>query len=227
MARGEATRRLFWSTDLVAFDFDGVIIDSNELKSDCFLRLSRHLNSAQKQTLLTFLEHQPAATRFEVVDLICSIKKDSDVNFREELLKEYSECTLTLMKRLTPDPDLKTLRYADDRPWAVVSATASFDLFRILDHFELTQTFNAGVFGSPRNKLAHLVELRRKPHGSKMTGVYVGDRYSDLNVANEAGYSFIFASRWSDASLEDRQKMSGENSIVSLRDLLMEKSSHA
>jgi beta-phosphoglucomutase-like phosphatase (HAD superfamily) len=128
------SRLAYQQAKLVVFDFDGVIVNSNESKFDCFLELATPFGPEALARLKAFLAERPYATRFEVVESILDSEEAVDAISEDELLCRFSECSKSRILKLQVTPALSALREADTRPWALVSATEEQDM---QEHLEL------------------------------------------------------------------------------------------
>ena len=211
----------FHEAKLIIFDFDGVIVDSNRAKLECFLDLAAKFGSEAVARLHALLTCQPHATRFEVVESILESAEATNSSTKGELLRLFSECSKSRILGLKVTHALSALREIDTRDWALVSATEEQDMKEIAHRQGIADYFQAGVFGTPTSKLDHIRALSQSYgiEGSKI--IMLGDRISDLRASLKAGIGFIFVAEWSDASEGDLDTLENYPSVHSLFDLLL------
>ena len=215
------SRLAFKQAKLVVFDFDGVIVDSNGSKFDCFLELATPFGPEALARLKAFLAERPYATRFEVVESILESEEAVDSISEDELLCRFSECSKARVLKLQVTPALSALREADSRDWALVSATEEQDMQELARGLGIDNYFQAGIFGSPTTKVKHIRELSEAYGLSGSEMVLFGDRVSDFQATMQAGIGFIFVSKWSDASKGDLKELESCLSVPALSDLLL------
>jgi len=214
-------RRSFKNAKLIIFDFDGVIVDSNGAKLDCFLEMVAPFGVEATVLLRKFLSKRPNATRFEVVDSIVQSGKVGDSITEDALLSSFSECSKSKVLELQVTPALRALREADTRMWALVSATEHHDIKEIAFRLGIANFFQAGIFGTPMTKVEHIRALCDSQGLRGAEVILFGDRISDLQAAIEAGIGFVFVSDWSDAHDNDLEVLKDFPSIESLSNLLV------
>jgi len=210
----------YQQASIVLFDFDGVLVDSNAAKLDCFCELAALFGSAAVSRLKALLANRPHANRFEIVDFILEGNEIRGSITRDGLLHRFSECSKSRVLQLRVSPALATLRAADSRPWAIISATEQRDMQEIALRLGISEYFEAGVFGSPKTKFEHIRDVgeARGLNGSDM--VLLGDRISDLQAALKAGIGFIFVSDWSDSSSSDLAALRLRPTVESLSNIV-------
>ena len=221
MMETRRSRLAYKQAKLVVFDFDGVIVDSNGSKFDCFLELAAPFGPEAIARLNAFLSERPYATRFEVVESILESEEAGDAISEDELLCRFSECSKSRILKLQVTPALSALREADSRDWALVSATEEQDMQELARGLGIDNYFQAGIFGSPTTKVKHIRELSEAYGLSGSEMVLFGDRVSDFQATMQAGIGFIFVSKWSDASKGDLKELESCLSVPALSDLLL------
>lgn len=76
----------------IAFDFDGVLVDSNEIKRDCFLKVASLYGEPIREQFNRYCENHPSETRFEKMCWLSrTIGETVDVTY-EELVDQYTYC---------------------------------------------------------------------------------------------------------------------------------------
>lgn len=205
---------------LVLFDFDGVLMDSNSAKLECFLELAAVAGPAAVSRLKALLSIRPYATRFEVVEsIIDDLEANSSIT-GDELLRRFSDCSKSKILKLQVSPALAALRAADSRAWALVSATEQCDMQEIAHRLSISDYFEAGVFGSPKSKFEHIRELGEVHSIRGCDMILLGDRLSDLQATVKAGIGFIFVSDWSDSSSKDLTELTLGPTVDSLSSII-------
>ncbi|WP_010316257.1 HAD family hydrolase [Synechococcus sp. CB0205] len=189
------------------FDCDGVVLDSNRMKTEAFhsAALPWGVNAAEAlvghhvanggisrhRKFAHFLdailpEHCPGAV------------PGVDGPGLDELLASYAQAVRGGLMTCSVTEGLEALRAKTAHAnWCIVSGGDQAELREIfaargLDHF-----FNGGIFGSPDNKDSILA--REMACGTiKKPALFLGDSRYDYEAAQRAGFDFVFVSGWSE-----------------------------
>jgi len=183
----------------IVFDCDGVILDSNEIKSKAFLE---SLSGEDELMLQSFLEYHMAnggISRFVKFEYFFkNIKQQKD--YQKDLndaLKRYSKLSF---ERLLSSGEIKGVRgvleflSSQNIDCFVVSGGEQGEVRAVLERKGLSQYFRE-IFGSPIKKENHLSNL----HLDK--ALYFGDAKSDYTAAMKFNMDFVYidgASDWKD-----------------------------
>lgn len=194
--------------DLIIFDCDGVILNTNELKIEAMGAALEEsgVTSPYVKKCKSFFSANFGKSRFYHVDYfienILNINKEIISQFKKKLLDDYSrQCKqLYLSADMTPLVDMllkknKTLKY-------VASGSEQTELREVFFLRKLDKYFE-NVFGSPEKKHIHVSRILDKHKKSK--AVVIGDAVTDLEAANKNGIDFIFYSPFSKVEDEMRK----------------------
>jgi phosphoglycolate phosphatase-like HAD superfamily hydrolase len=178
----------------VVFDFDGVILESAEIKTDAFCELFAHLGPTQ---VAQVREHHLAnlgISRFVKFDWIYQNVLEQPLAEIERLELGDRFSAIALRKVLecpfVPGAEEALAALAGRVPMFVASGTPQGELDRVVDAREL-RGFFAEVWGSPREKANILADIASR-HGLGLREIlFVGDGTSDARAAAEAGTHFL------------------------------------
>ena len=177
----------------IAFDFDGVILESGRIKQQAFLELFADRPELQPQILAHHRRHL-GVSRFDKIDWIHRELLGRPLG-PEELAAEGRRYSALVLERVLACPMVagaeKLLRRLQGRVSCfVVSATPQQELELIVAERGLSRYFRE-LHGAPAAKADILVDLMRRhalePHELLM----VGDGLSDYEAARRAGVPFI------------------------------------
>ena len=177
----------------IFLDFDGVIVESKQIKTQAFRMLySKHVE-ALDDVVAYHISHE-GISRFEKIlychEIFLGIKLSE--NELAELAGDYS----ALVKQVVIDCDsvpgaLDFLQAnSTNLPMFVVSGTPEEELREIIEVRGLSSYFTS-VHGSPQHK-APIINEQLQLHG--LDGdqcLFVGDAMTDYNAAKETGLAFI------------------------------------
>ena len=178
---------------LIILDFDGVIIESNNIKDTAFRKIFSRFPEHSKDFWQFHISHV-SMSRYEKFDYVLeNLGLVGDIVFKEQLLQEFSEHTLELMRSVLFVKGAKEFLTAINGklPLYLASITPISDLEIILDHLQI-RSFFTGMYGCPpwtkRDALRDILQIENQ---SPDTTVLIGDSYGDQRAANETGVHFI------------------------------------
>lgn len=179
----------------IAFDFDGTLVDSNEIKRKTFFDVTSRFIGGEKIMDWT-LSDPGAGDRYSVFDLfsrkMASIHKNDQIN-TSQLVEEY---TILCEKKISQAPEMDDVWYAlpalaDSGAQLVISsATPEATLRRIVSKRKLSEFFSH-VFGAPETKEEHIMKIMNYFQCGPKQIVYVGDSEIDQAAAKNQGCHFI------------------------------------
>lgn len=203
-------------------DFDGVLVDSNHLKSSALREVSTLLfGETAGEEMVKYHLANPGFSRF---DLFRHIWSEFGITTEWGVPKALAYFSHTVMSgyigcsRVSDSTVENLSQYSP----VVLTAAPRDEILELLELFGWGHYFNSRVLGSPGRKSELLLEyLEGAPleEGS----LFAGDAESDFRVAMEFGIGFVFVSGWSDwkPSKEDRREFAGTvDSIAELPELL-------
>jgi len=205
----------------IVFDCDGVILDSNVVKTEAYCRAAKRLGvtDAQAQALVDYHVRLGGISRYHKFDwylrevLHQRVTKEAiqvwlDA-FSDELEEGLMACSIADgvedLKAKTPDATWMILSGGDQQEIR--------DLFhkRVLPSGQLLATlFTGGLFGSPDNKDTVLAREKESGH-LRFPALFVGDSKYDYEAAKRAGMDFVFVSDWTEVA--DWKVFCEENNI--------------
>jgi len=179
----------------VVLDFDGVILESNEVKTDVFReifsRFPEHVDA-----MMAFHHANAWASRFLKFNYLVfeRLGRPGDVAMRDALVAEFSQRSLA---RVTGAPFVvgaeDFLRELSPRvPLFLASITPSADIVRTVEDRGIAKFFTA-VYGCPPwNKVAAIGDVVRRLGCERNEIALIGDAPGDLQSADTAGIEFIW-----------------------------------
>lgn len=187
----------------VVFDFDGVIFNSNDIKSQAFFESAIPYGVRLANELVDYHLRNPGLSRYDKFAYFLSLlfkgeKADKREEVMDDLLCKFSSIVKRKLLVCEVAERLDDCRvYSQTASWMVVSASDQQELREVVAERELCNLFDGGVYGSPCSKSEIL--LREISLGRiKLPALLLGDSKSDFLFARKAGLDFVFISRWSD-----------------------------
>jgi len=187
----------------IVFDCDGVLLDSNAIKSKAFWQVGIRWGEQAAQALLDYHVTHGGVSRylkfshFRSVILPSILGQESPAS-AEEMLEHYAAIVQAELLQAKVADQLENLREATaGSRWLVVSGGDQDEIRAVFSSRNIADWFDGGIFGSPDRK-SHILQ-RELRHGNIIKpAVYLGDSVYDYECAREAGLDFIFISDWSE-----------------------------
>lgn len=186
----------------IVFDCDGVILDSNVVKTEAYFRTAKNLgaNNQQAQALVDYHIKLGGISRYHKFDWYLRevLQQSATERAIQVFLDEFSrELEVGLMQCAIAE-GLQELRDATaDAKWMILSGGDQQEIRDLFAKRDLTKHFDGGLFGSPDNK--DTVLAREKDNGNlQFPALFVGDSKYDHEASTAAGLDFIFVSDWTE-----------------------------
>jgi phosphoglycolate phosphatase-like HAD superfamily hydrolase len=186
----------------LVFDCDGVVLDSNQLKTEAYYRVAVGFgaNHEQAQALVDYHVRLGGISRFikfryfldeilhqPVTEEAMNVLLES---FAEEIHRELLICEMA--------PGLMELReLTKDARWMLVSGGDQIELRSLFMERGIDDMFDAGIFGSPDNKDV-ILERETASGNLAQPGIFFGDSRYDHEASTRADLDFVFVSQWTE-----------------------------
>lgn len=205
----------------IVFDCDGVVLDSNVVKTEAYFRTAKNLGhtDAQAQALVDYHVKLGGISRYHkfewylrevlnqpVTDQAVQILLDE---FARELEVGLMECSIA--KGL---PELR--KATSNSNWMILSGGDQQEIRTLFAKRKLTEYFDGGLFGSPDNK-DEVLAREKASDNVQMPALFIGDSKYDYEAANRAGLDFVFVSDWTE--VPDWQEYCSEHHLKVLNNI--------
>lgn len=187
------------SVKVIVYDFDGVLVDSNQIKQDAYIIAFQRLGVDLTEDCVKSAQRS-GGNRFQVIDVLWN-RLASEQRLPLRQTKEEAE------KKLALDYDKICTDYAATcseisgaenalrkislkYPQYVNSATLEASLVSIIERRGWRPLFK-GVLGSPASKTANLNFIFVAESVTPKEVLFVGDGYRDVAAAKETGCQFV------------------------------------
>lgn len=184
------------------FDCDGVVLDSNRIKTEAFRLAAMPYGDAAAAALVEHHVANGGISRFakfrHFLDVIVPAEA-SGPDF-DTLLETYAAAVRDGLATCAVAPGLDDLRQATpDATWLIVSGGSQDELREVFAARKMAHWFDGGIFGSPDTKDAILA--RELAGGTIATpALFIGDSKYDYRAASAAGLDFVFATYWTEVA---------------------------
>ncbi|WP_045860379.1 HAD family hydrolase [Teredinibacter purpureus] len=186
--------------DVIIFDCDGVLLDSNALKIKAMgIALRGYgITNSDIDTCTSFFGQNFGKSRFYHVDYFAShllnLRGLIVEDFKSEVLASYSYQCERLYLKANLAPFVKELLTKSNAVKYVASGSEQDELRRVFNARQLNVYFD-GIMGSPELKSVNVSNILDMHKESK--AVMIGDAISDLEAARANAIDFIFYSPFS------------------------------
>lgn len=195
--------RRFSEYDLLIFDCDGVVIDSNELKIEAMGNALNEYDINESKLCLNYFRHNFGKSRFHHVEIFVndylSVPEDEREKIVEKILGNYSTQCRELYIRANLTEGIIELLKRVEASCFIASGSEQNELREVFKKRELDTYFN-GIFGSPTKKSKIVANILSKTNYQK--AVMIGDAVSDFEAAKNNEIDFIAYTPYSNVSKE-------------------------
>jgi phosphoglycolate phosphatase-like HAD superfamily hydrolase len=205
----------------IVFDCDGVVLNSNAVKTRAFYEAALPYGEEAASALVAYHTANGGISRYKkfthfletiVPALACGPGPDL-----EQLLTHYAHGVRQGLLSCDVAPALQRLREATTAArWLIVSGGDQAELREVFDARDLAAFFDGGIYGSPDTKDEILLrEMNRS--NIVMPALFIGDSQYDYQAAQAAGLDFVFMAGWSE--VENHQAWCAEHGITTYVDI--------
>lgn len=178
----------------VIFDFDGVLVESNDIKTRAFAALFRPFPEHHDEMMAYHHTHVSASRVAKIDYFVAScLGRPEDDRLRASLEAEFSRLTVDLVSNCQAVAGAEALlaNLSGRIPLYLASVTPQTDLETILTRRSLRRIFR-GVYGCPPwTKPDAMRDVLRREGILPQDAVLIGDSEGDRRAAVEVGVNFI------------------------------------
>ena len=178
----------------VIFDFDGVILESADIKTVAFVELFAHLSPEQQTAVREHHLSNMGISRYRKFEWIYKTLLGRDITADQSATLGEQFSALVYEKVLAA-PHVPGAREALEAlagalPMFVASGTPQEELDKVVSGRALSPFFRE-VWGSPKEKVAIIADLRARHEFAADEVLFIGDGMSDYKAATAAGIPFL------------------------------------
>lgn len=187
----------------LVFDCDGVILNSNRVKTDAFYQAALPYGEAAAQAMVDYHVANGGVSRYLkfahfLEQLVPEYAAGRSGPSLDELLEHYATAVLKGLLSCEVAPGLEQLRKRiPNTRWLIVSGGDQTELRHVFAQRGLTELFDGGIYGSPDTK-DEILARELKSNTIQMPALFLGDSKYDYQAASTAGLDFVFLSGWSE-----------------------------
>lgn len=196
--------RLLDEYEILIFDCDGVILDSNEIKAKAFYESVIDFGQDKAERFLTYHNEHGGVSRYQKFDYFFDkILKNTNID-RQIYINKYAQLVKEkLLEAPFTDGFMDFIAYTGKLESYVVSASDECELREVFAYRKIDNFFE-GIYGSPSTKIEIIQE--KIPYQNRKV-LFIGDSYSDYEAANHFDFDFMYLKRYSKWNAADTLKM--------------------
>ena len=191
----------------ILFDCDGVVLNSNSVKTSAFRELALPFGELASVALVGFHTENGGLSRYMKIEHFVNailpahaidIMPSEKPKFVRSLLTEFAAGVKGALLECDVADGLPYLRNAiPDVPWFIVSGGDQGELREIFEQRSLDKYFDGGIYGSPEDKFNIIAGLFDRGQ-IRRPSLFLGDSRLDHQVAAAFGIDFVFVSQWTE-----------------------------
>lgn len=186
----------------MVFDCDGVVLDSNRVKTEAFHLAALPYGTEAAAALVAYHVANGGISRYLKFQHFLEhiVPAGQTGPGQKALLATYAGAVREGLMACAVAEGLEELRSANpNQRWLIASGGDQAELRDIFTARGLAQLFDGGIFGSPDSK--DVILAREQENGNiPAKALFLGDSRYDHIAASQAGLDFTFISGWSEFS---------------------------
>ncbi len=182
------------------FDCDGVVLNSNRIKTEAFRLVATPYGEAAAGALVQYHLAHGGISRYKKFEhlLTTILERPCEQEVLQSLAAAYSVQVRAALLQCEVTQGLHALRDATSHcAWMMVSGSDETELRWVLESRGLDKIFDKGIFGSPASK-DEIFARETQAGNLDVNAIYIGDSQYDHQAASRANLPFIFASDWTE-----------------------------
>lgn len=183
------------------FDCDGVVLNSNKIKTQAFYEAAKVYGEKSAQALVDYHVLNGGVSRYKKFEYFLTeiLHQLVDQVALDGLLETFAgEVKKGLMNCEVASGLVELREKTKHANWLIVSGGDQAELRDVFINRGLDKLFDAGIFGSPDTK----DDILKREIGKKNIinpGLFLGDSKYDYEAARRAGLEFAYMSDWSES----------------------------
>jgi len=190
------------SYSTIVFDCDGVVLNSNKVKTQAFYDTVSHLGDEYAKEFIQYHREYGGVSRYKKFEyFLTNIIGHLEAPPRlDDLTQVYAELALKGLLESEVEPSLFQMKNAcPNARWLIASGGDQVELRTVFSDKGLDSLFEGGIFGSPDSKEEILSRELNK--GNITTpALFIGDSRYDHIAAKQFDFDFVFLSQWTEFS---------------------------
>lgn len=184
----------------LVFDCDGVVLNSNKIKTQAFYEATKHFGHEPAQALVDYHVQNGGISRYAKFEYFITqiLQQSFDETLNQDLLERFANAVKQGLMNCEVAEGLEQLKaQTPNANWLIVSGGDQQELREVFAARDLAKYFEGGIFGSPDTK--DTILARELENGNiTRPALFLGDSKYDYQAAKAAGLDFIFLTQWTE-----------------------------
>lgn len=183
----------------LVFDCDGVVLNSNKVKTEAFFKAALPYGETAAQQLVDYHVARGGISRYKKFEWFIEnvVAGQAGPNLEQLLAAYAAEVRHGLLTCDIAEGLAELKAKTPQANWLIVSGGDQQELREVFGARDIAKYFDGGIFGSPDSKdtiLARELALAN----IKLPALFLGDSKYDYQASTAAGLDCIFLSGWSE-----------------------------
>ena len=178
----------------IIFDFDGVVVKSNHIKTKAFRELYKNQEKNIINKIINYHKINAGTSRTKKILYFQKdiLKKDFSKSSIAKKNMIFSNLVFEKVSNSKFVPGVKNFLKNNytSKLLFISSGTPQKELRKICKNKDISFYFK-GIYGSPLNKMAHIKKIMKKWNLKKNNILFIGDSMTDLNASKECELHFL------------------------------------
>jgi len=183
----------------LVFDCDGVVLNSNKVKTEAFYKTALPYGESSAQQLVDYHVANGGISRYKKFEwFLHEILQGINGPNLEQLLTNYAaEVRHGLLTCEIASGLFELRKKTTHAKWLIISGGDQKELREIFSVRKLDSLFDGGIFGSPDSKE---IILAREISAKNIleNALFIGDSKYDYESSTKFGLNFLFLKKWSE-----------------------------
>ena len=200
------------------FDCDGVILNSNKIKSESFRNITKKFGDKESEILYKYhIENCGVSRNKKFQYFVNNILKKNDEKLINSLITEYSNNIYDSLLECEVSNCLGKLKKKFNlNEWIVLTGGNENEVKNIFRKKQILQFKSKNIYGSPKSKYENYKKLKNSSL-IKFPVIFFGDSKYDYQFSRDNSIDFIFVNGWTD--FKDWRDFCEKNLIKTIKNL--------
>lgn len=188
----------------LVFDCDGVVLNSNKVKTKAFYKAALPYGEAAAQAMVDYHVANGGVSRYKKFAYFLEqiapgyAEQRKQLPNLEELLQAYAGYVREGLLSCEIAPGLEALRkQTSSARWLIVSGGDQAELRDVFAQRDIAKWFDGGIFGSPDTK-DDILSRELASGNIQHPALFLGDSKYDYQAAKAVGLDFVFLTQWTE-----------------------------
>lgn len=183
------------NSKVLIWDFDGVIKQSNKVKTDAFADLFSDSSKINLKKIIKHHKENQGLSRYDKIPLYYKIAYNKNITIvtKKKMLDRFSKIVVKNVIGSKWSKGVKTYLSQNkyNQIFYIATATPTKEIIYILNKLKIKFFFH-GVYGSPMSKEEILKKIKNFKHLKYKDIAFIGDSYNDFVSAKKNNIKFIY-----------------------------------